>query len=95
MKTTYKQMESLLEKRECFEGNSVEAVKEDGLYVIKSFGTVVAYFDEKWVVNEYKYSATTSKITNLIKRIAKDFELRSIEFFNEKFNQEWNGKIER
>lgn len=95
MKATYKQMESLLESRLEFEGNSVEAVNENGLYVVKSFGTVVAYFDKKWVVNEYKYSATTSKITNLIKRIAKDFELRSIEFFNEKFNQEWNGKIER
>ena len=95
MKTTYKQMESLLESRLEFEGNSVEAVNENGLYVVKSFGTVVAYFDEKWVVNEYKYSATTSKITNLIKRIAKDFELRSIEFFNEKFNQEWHGKRER
>lgn len=71
----YKQIETLLANRQTFtHGYSMRAELEGNTYVVYSYNTVIArYFGDtgKWWVNENKYSVTTSKQQNIIKRVAR------------------------
>lgn len=69
----YKQIEALLASKKEFKGNSLKArVEENGEYVVISYNTVIASFIEGvWWINPRKYSVTTTKQQNLIKRVAR------------------------
>jgi hypothetical protein len=62
MKTKYKEMPELLKNRQSISGDSVTAFKNEGVYKVFSYDTLV-YFDLTF------YSKTTSKIQKMIKDI--------------------------
>jgi len=67
MQVTYKEMEDKLRNKESFNGNSVVAEYEDGMYKVWSYGTEILRtngFDFNFD-NSY-YSVTTSKIQNML-----------------------------
>lgn len=78
---TYKQMQALLQAKEAFKGNSVEALKDSkGYYTIYSYNTIVAVVApcSKAVINITYYSVTTSKIQNMLKHVFPDADLMKI-----------------
>jgi SAM-dependent MidA family methyltransferase len=70
----YKEIEKLIAARKPFKhAHSMRAEVHDDAYRIYSYSTLIASFDfEKceWWMNEKKYSVTTSKQQNLIRRAA-------------------------
>lgn len=70
--TTYRDMQTALENREDFDGNSASAfTDESGKYIIMSYNTIMAIIGTSGEVeyyNEKKYSMTTSRLQNMIKR---------------------------
>lgn len=67
----YKTIETKLRNRESFRGNSLTATSYGRLYQVASYDTLIATYDIEthavWL-NETKYSVTTSRHQNLIKR---------------------------
>ena len=65
----YKVIEQKLANLEEFNGNSLRGYWFDGVYQVISYYTLVATSspDKKWVTSN-KYSVTTSKQCNIIKR---------------------------
>ena len=70
----YKEVQSLIEARKPFKhAHSMRAEITDTHYNIYSYSTLIASFDFEmceWWMNEKKYSVTTSKQQNLIRRAA-------------------------
>lgn len=72
MRATYEEMDYMLENKKEFRGSSVTAEWDQKEYIVKSYSTVIfrtnkqnniIYFDGQ------KYSFTTSKIQNIIRKI--------------------------
>ena len=74
----YKGIEKALEMCETFKhGESMRATREQGLYRVFSYNTEIARFNEiegVWYVNPNKYSVTTSKQQNLVKRVIANLD---------------------
>lgn len=72
---TYKQIEGLLALHEPFNHSGTLTAKREGdEYKIWSYSTLIATYnlmDGTWWINPTKYSVTTSKQQNLIRRVAK------------------------
>jgi hypothetical protein len=71
----YKQIETLLELHEPFKhGYSMSAERDElGVYYVYSYGTQIASYaltHGTWWINPNKYSVTTSKQQNIIRRVA-------------------------
>jgi hypothetical protein len=70
----YKQIETLLELHEPFKhGYSMRAERSTTMYQVFSYGTLIASYEmlnNIWYVNLAKYSVTTSKQQNIIRRVA-------------------------
>lgn len=79
----YKDVESSLEMLETFRhGASMKATREGALYRVFSYDTEIARFNEiegVWYVNPNKYSVTTSKQQNLVKRVIANLDYQSYE----------------
>lgn len=71
----YKQIETLLaEKAEFKHGYSMSAEMQGEQYVVFSYSTAIAKYNfntGEWWINLQKYSVTTSKQQNIIKRVAR------------------------
>jgi hypothetical protein len=74
MASNYREIPALLRAREPFEGNSMSAAYEryamGGMaYVVRSYGTEIASLlpDGQKVINDTKYSHTTSRHQNLVR----------------------------
>ena len=66
--TSYRDMETKIANNEPFEGNSVIATLDlRGAYRIYSYSTLI--YDSNGYFNTKKYSSTTSRLQNMIKRI--------------------------
>lgn len=74
-KATYREIPALLEQRKAFEGNSVTAysgsIKGISYYEVYSYKTLIyrEHNGVPYVWNTKKYSVTTSKIQNILKRV--------------------------
>ena len=70
----YKEIEQLLADKEEFRhGYSMSAHRVAGEYVVFSYVTEIGRYDFNsgtWVLNLQKYSVTTSKQQNILKRVA-------------------------
>ena len=81
----YKEVEKALETCETFKhGESMKATREGGVYRVFSYHTEIARFNEiegVWYVNPQKYSSTTSKQQNLVKRVIANLD-HSYELLN-------------
>ena len=72
---TYKEIPDAISKQENFSGNSVQGYKENDWYYVYSYGTLMAIVlanDAGVVLNKHKYSPTTSKIQNILRRLFED-----------------------
>ena len=74
----YKQIEELLEDRLPFKhGRSMSADYDNqGVYRVYSYATLIATYDfvsRNWWLNETKYSVTTSKQQNILRRVIATF----------------------
>lgn len=77
--SNYAQVERAIKNREEFTGNSCRGYWDDGEYVVVSYNTVIAKATSVRVVgadrgaelwlNPKKYSVTTSRLQNIIKRV--------------------------
>lgn len=69
----YKQVEQLLAQRAPFKhGYSMRAERSGDFYQVYSYQTLIAECDtlnNKWWLNENKYSVTTSKQQNILRRV--------------------------
>lgn len=74
-KATYREIPALLEQRKAFTGNSVEAVKLPGEYIVYSYGTVIyrehygANIQQPVYFNSKYYSRTTSRLQNILRQV--------------------------
>ena len=71
--TPYHDMPRLLTRREPFKGNSASASwNSQGCYEVRSYSTVIATYTPGtgWNIPEEYYSRTTSRLQNLVRRIA-------------------------
>lgn len=71
--TSYADMPGLLSRRREFTGNSASARWTDSeTYAVYSYSTVIATYSPTagWNIPEEHYSRTTSRLQNLIRRIA-------------------------
>ena len=71
--TSYQDMPRLLSRREPFTGNSASARwNSQGCYEVRSYATVIATYrtGEGWTIPDNYYSRTTSRLQNLVRRIA-------------------------
>lgn len=64
----YKTIESKLATLTPFKGNSLLGYWENGVYYVVSYATIIAIYDTEAKVTERKYSVTTSRHQNLVKR---------------------------
>jgi hypothetical protein len=82
----YKDVESALEILEPFKhGDSMKATREHGLYRVFSYSTEIARFNEiedVWYVNPHKYSVTTSKQQNMVKRVIANLDHQAYELMS-------------
>ena len=71
--TSYKEMPVLLHDRIPFIGNSVIAKWCDDEYQVISYSTKIASSSNRteWWVNPNTYSKTTSRVQNIIRKVAK------------------------
>jgi len=73
--TKYSEMRSNLDNCQTFNGNSVTAVFEDGLYKVYSYQTCIFTYDigkqETVQFDNSYYSNTTSKIQNILIEVYK------------------------
>lgn len=73
--TGYSEMRSMLDNCQTFNGNSVTAVFEDGLYKVYSYQTCIFAYDigkqETIKFDNSYYSDTTSKIQNILIEVYK------------------------
>lgn len=69
--TSYRQMEQAISAKDSFTGNSAKADWGSDVYCVYSYTTLIASYDrrtgEVWL-NPRKYSVTTSRLQNIIKR---------------------------
>ena len=73
---SYKDMEDEIYYGRSFRGNSVTAFNVKNLYVIKSYDTVIAVCSgSRRALNTYKYSMTTSRLQNIIRRVWDDLDV--------------------
>ena len=76
--TNYRNMEQAISKGVPFEGNSARGVFDsvDGYYRVYSYNTLIArfmpYTRAGYQLNTRKYSVTTSRLQNIIKRALAD-----------------------
>lgn len=71
--TPYHEMPYHLSRREPFTGNSASARwNSQGCYEVRSYDTIIATYrtGEGWTIPEEYYSRTTSRLQNLVRRIA-------------------------
>ncbi len=72
IQTNYKEMKKKLENREPFVGNSVFAKMENEYYLVYSYNTMILKWDTKKNTQVYfnsaKYSSTTSRLQNMIRK---------------------------
>ena len=75
--TNYKEIETKLDRLEPFTGNSMKAKWHSLTYAVYSYDTIIATYTRSetdpyqqlfWVTDE-KYSVTTSRHINLVKRV--------------------------
>ena len=67
----YKTIERKLRNREPFKGNSMWARVEDDTYTVYSYSTKIAWHNTQFLthfISSDKYSVTTSRHQNLIRR---------------------------
>jgi hypothetical protein len=71
----YKEVERLLENMQPFKhSRSMSAFRTSEEYLVYSYSTLIATFTfatNKWELNEGKYSVTTSKQQNILRRVIK------------------------
>lgn len=69
----YKEVETLLESHAPFKhAHSMRAERHDDAYRVYSYSTLIAEFvwdTAQWTLNETKYSVTTSKQQNILRRV--------------------------
>lgn len=79
----YKEVELALEALEPFKhGDSMRAISENGWYKVFSYNTQIARYsqiEDVWYVNPHKYSVTTSKQQNLVKRVIANLDYQTYE----------------
>ena len=71
--TSYQDMPGLLSRRKPFTGNSASARWTDSeTYAVYSYSTVIATWTPEtgWRVPEEYYSRTTTRLQNIVRRIA-------------------------
>lgn len=71
--TSYQDMPGLLSRRREFTGNSASARwNSQGCYEVRSYSTVIATYrtGTGWNIPEEYYSRTTSRLQNIVRRIA-------------------------
>ena len=71
--TPYHDMPGLLSRREPFTGNSASAGwNSAGVYEVLSYATVIATYTpgEGWNIPEEYHSRTTSRLQNIVRKIA-------------------------
>lgn len=80
--TSYRDMEHAIRWHHDFRGNSVHASWDDeGVYTVYSYNTPIAKANARTggvVLNVRKYSATTSRLQNIIRRAWKDFTITEL-----------------
>lgn len=65
----YEEIASAVERRLGFDGNSATGFYDRGVYVVQSYGTVIAAFDGyDYTLNSTKYSRTTSRLQNIVRK---------------------------
>jgi hypothetical protein len=70
-RATMAQAEELLKAKEPFSAGSLTAERHDLLYVVKSYGVLIAedrYYNAYVFTDAYTHSKTTSKHANMVKR---------------------------
>ena len=76
--SNYRQIETAIRECKPFAGNSARGVWNsiDGYYRVYSYGTLIAtimpYTTAHYTINARKYSVTTSRLQNIIKRAWAD-----------------------
>ena len=82
----YKDVESALEILEPFKhGHSMRATREHEWYRVYSYDTEIARYsqiEDTWYVNLNKYSVTTSKQQNLVKRVIANLDHQAYELMS-------------
>lgn len=70
--TSYQDMPGLLSRRREFTGNSASARWTGETYQVRSYSTVIATYSTAtgWTVPEDYYSRTTTRLQNIVRRIA-------------------------
>lgn len=64
----YKTISTKLETLTPFRGNSLMAYWENGIYYVYSYSTIIAIHDNSPKVHDTKYSQTTSRHQNLVRK---------------------------
>jgi hypothetical protein len=82
----YKDVESALERLDQFKyGQSMSARYTSGWYRVYSYETEIARYsliEDTWYVNPNKYSVTTSKQQNLVKRVIANLDHQTYELLD-------------
>ena len=72
MYVAYKEMGQYLKTLQPFKGNSVTATNQKGIYTVLSYDTVILVArsaDDVLYYDSRKYSNTTSRLQNILKRV--------------------------
>jgi hypothetical protein len=82
----YKDVESALERLDQFKhGQSMSARYTSGWYRVYSYNTEIARYsmiEDTWYVNCNKYSATTTRQQNLVKRVIANLDHQAYELMS-------------
>lgn len=74
--TSYRKMETAIRNLDVFDGNSAAGRWADrSQYIVFSYNTPIAEYDRVtgiWAINPRKYSVTTSRLQNIIRRAWAD-----------------------
>ena len=73
--TTYRDMGDKLRWCEPFRGNSASGYGDDRLYQVRSYGALIGLVlerDRRVILNAEKYSTTTSRLQNLLRRVSAE-----------------------
>lgn len=72
-RATYREIPHLISRRREFNGNSARARwTSDGVYEVRSYSTTIATYTPGtgWNIPEEYYSRTTSRLQNIVRKVA-------------------------
>ena len=80
---TQREAMNFIKARKDFQGSNLSGFNHAGVYYVSSYSTVIARYDGTWALNATRYSSTTARHLDIVKRAVSGATLKPFDGFQE------------